>query len=93
MADDFKEYKRFELGQRAVKAKWFKWMPGMLTLVREGNTWIRGARLTEDSKGKIVPPTGAIPDVEDPATRGCVRYAAGLSGDVEILAMALEGLL
>lgn len=94
MVEDFKEHKRAEFGLRAAKTKWFKWLPGMRTLVREGDGWVVGPRLVEDAKGKLAPPpSGAIPDVEDPATRGCIRQLTGRDGGTEIFALALEGLL
>lgn len=47
-----------ELGHRLLTSAHFKWMPGMLSLC--------GAR---GDFGK-----GAIPDVRDPATVGCLLY-------------------
>lgn len=93
MVEDFKEHKRVEFGLRATKTKWFKWLPGMRTLVRIGDAWVVGPRIVEDEKGRFTSPSGSIPDVEDPATRGCIRQLTGRDGGSEIFALALEGLL
>lgn len=69
-----------ELGQRAFACKHWRWMPGMRAIEadpemrREGPAWgraidgLRGLEWFHAHGGCIEP----VPDLRDPATRGCV---------------------
>ena len=64
------------LPQRVIKCKHWRWMPGMLVRYSDGKSWYR---LTEiDSYGirptnyKPPNPRDAWPDLNDPATIGCL---------------------
>ena len=52
-----------ELAERAVKAKGWRWMPGMLAL----DTGLRLDEMTDDWEAEL-------PDLSDPATLGCLLY-------------------
>lgn len=62
-----------ELGRRAVACQHWRWMPGMqpLTLDEEGD-WMPCERVWRTQGGKPSPPQGAIPDLTDAATLGCL---------------------
>ena len=51
------------LGQRAVSAAGFRWLPGMRTGM--------GRRITDNGE-RSIPPINAVPDLTDPATLGCI---------------------
>ena len=94
MAEKSEDQMNIEFAKRALKAKWFKWFPGMQYLVQVNGDWSSDhPRLCDKRPDGMKVPKGAIPDVSDPATRGCIRQATGKDCGVEIFALSLEGLL
>lgn len=62
-----------ELGKRAVKAKGWRWMSGMLPLAIDNDgDWTPSERVWRTQGGRLALPPGAIPDLSDPATLGCL---------------------
>lgn len=66
--DPLSEAKAIELGRRAVRCMRWRWMPGMLWLVLPDGESDCGRK--RDDYDQV--PAKAIPDLEDPATKGCV---------------------
>lgn len=70
-----------ELGRRAKACKGWRWMPGMLLLGRMHpnrvviveDDWLSLDDLMGSGLG--VHPKEAIPDLDDPATLGCIEHA------------------
>jgi len=62
-----------ELAKRAVACPGWRWMPGMLPLVvDEDGDSVACDRVWRTQGGHTVVPAGATPDLEDPATLGCL---------------------
>lgn len=63
------------LARRAVACvPWWRWMPGMRSLARpymlDGRKFIAPARRWSEGDG--LPGDGSLPDLDDPATLGCL---------------------
>jgi hypothetical protein len=64
-----------DLGRRAVACKYWRWMPGMLGLTRDGAARYVGHGLWWDCLAEEVlldEPIGVVPLLSDPATIGCL---------------------
>ena len=81
---------RFEEGIRVVSAKEFRWVEGMLAHIPDSGSW-HTIRLTppvaENWNSKQN--KDCLPDIEDPATIGCMLELVGEQFDVDTLIDAL----
>ena len=60
-----------EIAERAVKAKGWRWMAGMLPLALDSDgDWTASERVWRTQGGRLALPQGALPDLTDPATLG-----------------------
>jgi hypothetical protein len=72
----------FTLGRRVTSCAKWAWKDGMRAIVQgEEETPVRAKRLTDIETESTFLEEGAVPDLSDPATKGCVldviRAAAG----------------
>lgn len=81
----------FEKSIRAVNAKHFRWVEGMLAHIPDNGNW-HTIRVTppvaENWNSKQI--KDCLPDTEDPATIGCMLDLAGEQFDVDTLIDVLE---
>ena len=61
------------LARNAVACKHWRWCPGMLPLVLDDEgDWVAGCRLDSYQEETRYPLPNALPDLDDPATLGCL---------------------
>jgi len=79
------------LGKKILEKDTFKWMPGMQYLIYEEGDWTANhPRLCSYQTEGMTVPEGAIPDLEDPATKGCLMKLFDRDIPVEIISIALK---
>jgi hypothetical protein len=68
---------RIEMGRRAAACKHWRWIPGMKWQLADQPD-VRGRTSGETHYRSLppncLPPFGAVPDLRDPATVGCLRW-------------------
>lgn len=81
-----------ELAKRAVACKHWKWMPGMLWSIGPEPGWVRAStgriQSSQEDGGPVSAPKSCVPDLDDPATLGCLLALVRLAqGDCTIWTM------
>lgn len=78
--------KEEDISKNILKNNWWKWMPGMQYLIFEDGEWSANhPRLCNYQPEGMYVPEGAIPDIRDPATKGCILKLSGRDIPVEII--------